>query len=255
MRANGTAGPLRILLAEDEAVNRMAALAMLRRAGHTVVAVEDGPSAVAAATGGVEGEGFDLVLMDLGLPGFDGDEAVRRINARSNGAVSGPRILMLTATATPGGLERCQGCGADGVLSKPLRLDALEAALRGETPVAVATPDAFDPRAIAQMRDLLPPARVAELIGKTAGTLRQYRVTLAEAWRGADRPMLSMMAHKVAGVSAQYGCLGLRRAAQALEAAVEAGPQDVGVFLEALDAAYGPALAYLDARAAETAAF
>ncbi|WP_449230994.1 response regulator [Azospirillum doebereinerae] len=244
---------MRILLAEDEAVNRMAAFAMLRRAGHTVVAVEDGPSAVAAAAKGVEGEAFDLILMDLGLPGFDGDEAVRRIRAQADGATSRPRILMLTATATPGGLERCQRCGADGVLPKPLRLDAVEVALRGDTTATSVASDAFDPHAITQMRDLLPPARVAELIGKTAGTLRQYRVTLHEAWRNADRPMVSMMAHKVAGVSAQYGCLGLRRAAQALEAAVEAGTQDADAFLQAIDAAYGPALAYLDASAAETA--
>lgn len=243
MRANGP--PLRILLAEDEAVNRMAAVAMLRRAGHAVTTVEDGPAAVAAAT---DGNGFDLILMDLGLPGFDGDEAVHRIRARPDTGRTAPRILMLTATATPGGLERCRRCGADGVLTKPLRLDALETVLAGGRENAAADPTAFDPTAVGQMRELLPEARVAELIGKTAATLRQYRAALDAAWTAGDRAAVGMMAHKVAGVSGQYGCVALRRAAQALEAAIERKDGLAGAAIDALAAAYPAALDYLDAR-------
>lgn len=239
------AAPLRILLAEDEAVNRMAAVAMLRRAGHAVVAVEDGPSAVAAMA---DGSGFDLVLMDLGLPGFDGDEAVRRIRAKPDAGRAPPRILMLTATATPGGLERCQGCGADGTLTKPLRLDALDAVLAGAHKAGAADLAAFDPAAVAQMRDLLPEARVAELIGKTAATLRQYRAALDAAWTAGDQAAIGMMAHKVAGVSAQYGCVALRRAAQALEGVIEQKNGIGDAEYRALIAAYPAALAYLDAR-------
>ncbi len=245
-------GPLRILLAEDEPVNRMAALALLRRAGHAVVAVEDGPAAVAAAT---DGGGFDLVLMDLGLPGFDGDEAVRRIRAQPTAPA--PRVLMLTASATPGGLERCRSCGADGVLTKPLRLDALDAALAGGGFGALGDglpetgPDAFDDAVIAQMRDFLSAARVAELIGKTAAALRQYRTALDAAWAAGDRDAVGMMAHKMAGVAGQYGCAALRRAAQALEAAVEReGLKGSASALDRLGAVHEAALAYLDARSA-----
>ncbi len=252
--AGSDSAPLRILLAEDEAVNRLAAAAMLRRAGHAVVTAEDGPAAVAAA----HGERFDLILMDLGLPGFDGDEAVRRI--RSHPAVGRKvPILMLTATATPAGLKRCEGCGADGVLSKPLRLDALEAALRGALPADAAgnagQPDTIDPAAIAQMRALLPAGRAAELVAKTASTLRQYRADLTGAWAAGDRKAAAALAHKVAGVAGQYGCVALRRAAHALEAALEggdlreAGRTDSDAFA-ALDLAYGPALAHLDANTA-----
>jgi len=243
MQAN--AAPLRILLAEDEAVNRMAAVAMLRRAGHAVVAVEDGPTAVTAAA---DGSGFDLILMDLGLPGFDGDEAVRQIRAKPDAGRTTPRILMLTATATPGGLERCQGCGADGTLTKPLRLDALEAVLAGSHKAGEADSAAFDPTAVGQMRELLPEARVAELIGKTAATLRQYRAALDAAWTAGDQATIGMMAHKVAGVSGQYGCVALRRAAQALEADIERKDGIDSAEYHALLAAYPAALAYLDAR-------
>ncbi|WP_298377177.1 response regulator [Azospirillum sp.] len=243
------ARPLRVLVAEDEAVNRMAALALLRRAGHSVVTVEDGPSAVAAATDPT-GDGFDLLLLDLGLPGFDGDEAARRIRRQPRLTGTAPRILMLTATATPDGLARCRACGADGLLTKPLRLDALETALTN-SPTNAAPDDgaAFDPNAIAQMRDLLPADRVGALIAKTADTLRQYRTALADAWNGGDPRAAGAMAHKVAGVSGQYGCVALRRAAQALEAALErdglAGANATAA-LTRFDEAYDPALAYLD---------
>lgn len=246
--------PLRVLVAEDEAVNRMTALALLRRAGHSVVTVEDGPSAVDAATGG-EGGGFDVLLMDLGLPGFDGDEAVRRIRSHPN---HNPRlrILMLTASATPDGLSRCQSCGADGVLTKPLQLEALEAALAGapavsDRPAPNGRP--IDHAAIATMRGLLPADRVAALTAKTAVTLRTYRADLDSAWNEGDARQAGAMAHKIAGVSGQYGCVALRRAAQGLEAVLETqglvGEATISA-RQSFDAAYGPALAYLDGVAA-----
>lgn len=241
--------PLRVLVAEDEAVNRMAALALLRRAGHSVVAVEDGPSAVAAATA-PNSVRFDLLLMDLGLPGFDGDEAVRRIRNHPTTTNAVPRILMLTATATPNGLERCRACGADGLLTKPLRLDALETALSNNATPGAAPEEtaAFDPDAIAQMRDLLPADRVNTLIAKTADTLRQYRIALADAWANGDSRAAGAMAHKIAGVSGQYGCVALRRAAQGLEAILESDGTlgTASAALSLFDDAYGLALSYLD---------
>jgi two-component system, OmpR family, response regulator QseB len=242
--------PLRVLVAEDEAVNRMAALALLRRAGHSVVAVEDGPAAVSAATN-PNGGGFDLLLMDLGLPGFDGDEAVRRIRSHPTTANAATRILMLTATATPDGLERCHACGADGLLTKPLRLDALEIALNTNATSGAGPEDsaAFDVTAIAQMRDLLPANRANTLIAKTADTLRQYRIALSDAWANGDSRAAGAMAHKIAGVSGQYGCIALRRAAQGVETVLERegviGTASAGA-LNLLDGAYGPALSYLD---------
>ncbi len=249
--------PLRVLVAEDEAVNRMAALALLRRAGHSVTAVEDGPSAVEAIVDAPDG-GFDVLLMDLSLPGFDGDEAVRRI--RSHPAHNPRlRILMLTASATQDGLARCQSCGADGVLTKPLQLEALEAALAGAPAVSDRAPlngHPIDHAAIATMRGLLPADRVAALTAKTAATLRAYREELDRAWSGGDARQASAMAHKIAGVSGQYGCVALRRAAQGLEAVLESqgldSPTAAPAFTarQTFDAAYDPALAYLDSVAA-----
>ncbi|CAO3406023.1 response regulator [Azospirillum largimobile] len=238
--------PLHILLAEDETVTRLAARALLERAGHRVVAVEDGPAAVAAAAQ----IAFDLILMDLGLPGLPGDEAVRAIRSRPSGAT--PRILMLTASVTADGRDRCAGCGADGILAKPLQMDALSAALAGSPPAAplVAEPE-FDESAIATMREMLPPARAAELIGKTAAVLRQHDQALAEALRNGDRTLAGAMAHKIAGVSGQYGCLALRRAARALEAELEDGAgADLSRRTGELAGTLAPALEFLERCAA-----
>ncbi|PWC32660.1 response regulator [Azospirillum sp. TSO35-2] len=258
MPADQTGGspPLRILLAEDEAVTRIAARVLLERAGHRVVAVEDGPAAVAAAITGDAGAPFDLILMDLGLPGLDGDEAVRTIRRQRSGAPGGtpPRILMLTASATTDGMVRCTGCGADGVLLKPLRLDALATALTAAAPAVPAAMEdggAFDHTAVATMRELLPAARAAELLDKTGAALRQHHAALQAAMEAGDTATAAAMAHKIAGVSGQYGCLALRREARSLEACLEHGSADRPQRVRALTDAIAPALAFLERCAAQ----
>lgn len=245
----GAAHPLHILLAEDETVTRLAARVLLERAGHRVMAVEDGPAAVAAAADGA----FDLILMDLGLPGLPGDEAVRAIRRQPGGGI--PRILMLTASATSEGQDRCAGCGADGTLIKPLRLDALVAALgggaEGATPAdEPAFEPAFDERAIGMMREMLPAARVAELIDKTAAVLRQHGQMLDEALQRGDRATAGAMAHKIAGVSGQYGCVALRRAARALEKELDEPGADRSGRTGELACMLAQALAFLERCAA-----
>ncbi|MBK1841142.1 response regulator [Azospirillum sp. YIM B02556] len=236
---------MHILLAEDETVTRLAARALLERAGHRVVAVEDGPTAVAAAAGNA----FDLILMDLGLPGLPGDDAVRAIRRQPNGAA--PRILMLTASATAQGRSRCDECGADGILTKPLRLDVLSTALDGRSPAASpATEPAFDEDAITTMREMLPAARAAELIGKAATVLRRHGLVLDEALAAGDMATAGAMAHKIAGVSGQYGCLALRRAARALEGELERPGADPARRASELAGILAPALEFLERRAA-----
>ncbi|WP_148219180.1 response regulator [Azospirillum sp. B510] len=243
---------MHILLVEDETVTRLAARAVLERAGHRVVAVADGAAAVAAATHTI----FDLILMDLELPDLPGDQAVRAIRRLPHGAA--PRILMLTASAGWRGNDRCSGCGADGVLAKPLRLDMLAGLPDGSarpapTAAEPAAEPAFDEGAIRTMREILPAARAAELIERTAEVLREHGQALNEALRQEDLGTAGAMAHKIAGVSGQYGCLDLRRAARALEAELDrpkADPARRALLAEGLAGALAPALAFLKGCAA-----
>ncbi len=113
----------RILLAEDNAVNRQVAEGLLRRRGHEVVAVRNGVEAVRAATE----EPFDLVLMDIQMPEMDGLEASRRIRDRH--AAGSLPIIALTAHAFAEERERCRAAGMDDFVAKPFDPGELYAAV------------------------------------------------------------------------------------------------------------------------------
>ncbi|HNV68506.1 MAG TPA: ATP-binding protein [Candidatus Ozemobacteraceae bacterium] len=130
---------LRILLAEDEPMSSLLAQTILSRQGHQVTAVETGRDALAA----IEGQPFDVVLMDVSMPEMDGLEATRRIRAWENRAVSlegvaarrsHVPIIALTAHAMKGDEERIRASGVDAYLTKPVvpeRLLALVTQLAG----------------------------------------------------------------------------------------------------------------------------
>ena len=100
------------------------------------------------------------------------------------------------------------------------------------------------------MQEMLPAARVAELLDKTAAVLRQHGQTLNEALRSGDRATAGAIAHKIAGVSGQYGCVALRRAARALEKELEDAGADEGGQADELAEMLAPALAFLERSAA-----
>ena len=122
--------PLRILVAEDNAVNRLLIRARLQRAGHRIVVVEDGVRAVEAAAD----QDFDVVLMDMQMPELDGAGATRQIRQ-----FEGPRgrvpIVALTADALPEFREHYMKAGLDDYLTKPVDWAALDRVLRRFVPV------------------------------------------------------------------------------------------------------------------------
>ena len=126
--------PLRILLAEDNLVNQKLAVALLRKGKHTITVVEDGAAAVAAVSGGND---FDVVLMDVQMPGMDGLEATRRIRALSGLEGTLP-IIAMTANAMKGDDDRCIAAGMNDYLSKPIDVVRLNAALARWAPVVMA---------------------------------------------------------------------------------------------------------------------
>ncbi|MDZ4732016.1 MAG: ATP-binding protein [Nitrospirota bacterium] len=105
----------RILLAEDNPVNREVAIEMLRVMGCDVDAVEQGQEAVAA----VQARRYDLVLLDCQMPLMDGFAASRAIRAGERGSSRHVPIVALTASAMKGDRERCLESGMDDYLSKP----------------------------------------------------------------------------------------------------------------------------------------
>jgi two-component system CheB/CheR fusion protein len=117
---------LRVLLAEDNPVNRMLAVELLRLAGHSVATAEDGRETLDR----LRAEPFDLVLMDVRMPHLDGEEAVRAI--RRGEAGPGKRsvpVVALTAHALKGDRERFLAAGMDDYLTKPIDMHELHRVL------------------------------------------------------------------------------------------------------------------------------
>jgi PAS domain S-box-containing protein len=112
--------PMAILVAEDNKINQAVILHMLRNQGHRVDVVDDGAAAVRQAETCL----YDLVLMDVQMPGIDGLEATRRIRALPPPFSLVP-ITALTASATTDDRQECLNSGMNDYVSKPVHPDAL----------------------------------------------------------------------------------------------------------------------------------
>jgi signal transduction histidine kinase/CheY-like chemotaxis protein/HPt (histidine-containing phosphotransfer) domain-containing protein len=117
--------PLRILLAEDNPVNRTLGTRMLEKLGHEVVGAEDGRKVVEA----VASEHFDVVLMDVQMPEMNGFEATAAIRERERKTGGHIPIIALTARALQGDREECLAGGMDGYVTKPIQATELCAAI------------------------------------------------------------------------------------------------------------------------------
>ncbi|QZZ20937.1 PAS domain S-box protein [Leptothermofonsia sichuanensis E412] len=114
--------PLRILLVEDIVVNQKVALRMLKRLGYQPEVASSGQEALEA----LNQQPFDVVFMDVQMPGMDGLEATRRI--RQIGSPHHPWIIAMTAYAMQGDRERCLNAGMNDYITKPIVVDNLVAA-------------------------------------------------------------------------------------------------------------------------------
>jgi signal transduction histidine kinase/DNA-binding response OmpR family regulator len=113
---------LRILLAEDNAINQLLATRMLEKQGYTVACANNGKETLSA----LEREKFDVVLMDIQMPEMDGFEATAAIRQQEKGTC-GPHqiVIATTAHAIAGDRERCLRAGMDGYVSKPFHIAEL----------------------------------------------------------------------------------------------------------------------------------
>jgi PAS domain S-box-containing protein len=120
----GQRRPLRILLAEDNIINQKVATRILSQMGYRPDVVHNGVEVLEA----LERQKYDVILMDVQMPDMDGLEATRRIRIEYTG-VRRPWIIAMTANAMDSDRKNCFDAGMDGYLSKPVRIEALEAEL------------------------------------------------------------------------------------------------------------------------------
>ena len=214
---------LRILVAEDNPVNRKLVMTLLRKRRHKVTGVENGRLAIEAIR--KDNGRFDVVLMDLQMPEMGGLEATASIRASEAGTGRHLPIIALTAHAMQGDRERCLAAGMDGYLSKPIDVAELisavehsgdtRAAVRPESPAAASSP-IFDEKAA-----LAVVGQDRSLLEEVVATFRASRVAYEERIESAlgrnDREALRMSAHALKGALATVGSPAGREAAARLE--------------------------------------
>jgi signal transduction histidine kinase/HPt (histidine-containing phosphotransfer) domain-containing protein len=217
--------PLRVLVVDDDPVNRMALLALLARIGHAGEPAADGAGAVSA----VESGAFDVVLMDVQMNGMGGLEAARRLR-RGPGGGRRPRILGVTGSARPEDVDACHAAGMDAVLAKPVDLETLRAALA--TAVAAGVPNGavgpeelLDRSIVASLRaQLTEPGlpllhRLVDLY--VADTPEQIAGLRQATARGAAAE-LAATAHRLTGSSGVIGARAIGALASKIEALARA---------------------------------
>ena len=209
--------PLRILLAEDNAVNQKVALRLLARLGYRADVAANGLEALEA----VQRQAYDVVLMDVQMPEMDGLEASRRIKQRRDAAV--PRIIAVTADAMQGDRERCLAAGMDDYITKPIQVEALVAALSltrvpdsSEVPQPEEAP-ALDLKKFAEFRETMGDDFIGEVLAVFHEDAPQLLESLKQALDGGDAELFRRSAHTLKSNCNAFGALTLGEMARELE--------------------------------------
>ena len=159
----GQRRPMRLLLAEDNVINQKVAVRILSQMGYRPDVVQNGVEVLQA----LERQNYDVILMDVQMPEMDGLEATRRIRQQYTGPRR-PWIIAMTANAMDIDQKNCFDAGMDGYLSKPVRIEALEAELTRSS------------ENIGQVVDLSVLSRFGEMTGSGADAVRELAEIFAE---------------------------------------------------------------------------
>ena len=223
---------LKILVAEDNPVNRKLVLTLLKKRRHKVTGVENGRLAVDAIR--KQNSRFDLVLMDLQMPEMGGLEATAAIRASESGTSRHLPIIALTAHAMQGDRERCLAGGMDDYLSKPIDVTQLIATVEqlAEAP-GVDSPSAPAPAPLAifdEQAALASVGRDRDLLAEVAVTFCtscvDYQKRIEAALEETNAEALRMAAHALKGAIATLGSSAGREAAARLEQLARDGDFD-----------------------------
>jgi signal transduction histidine kinase/DNA-binding NarL/FixJ family response regulator len=237
--------PLRILVVEDEMVNRDVIAGLLSRDGHSVSLAEEGLAALDLFKPGH----FDVALVDLHLPGVDGLAVARHLISRAVEAGERLPVLAVTANLMPDDQAACRAAGMVGLIAKPIDPQRLARALNlavgghelWENMATSATLSAFDHRLPDDLYAALGAEETARLLDLFPDILRGHLAAVKRAAIAGDRQKAADAAHRLAGAAGSYGLAGLRDAARFFEAA----PEDTDL-LATLDSALAPGLAALE---------
>jgi len=116
LRHRARVRPMQVLIADDHAANRMVLQSLLQKAGHRVVAVNDGESVLDA----VESSDYDVIVVDLHMPGISGLDMMRQLRMMEAGSNRKTPVVVLSADVTPTSVSQCEQAGARAFIAKPI---------------------------------------------------------------------------------------------------------------------------------------
>ncbi len=200
---------LRVLLIEDNPVNRFVLRRLLEESGHLVQEAAKGAEGVATAMSNV----FDLIMTDISMPGLDGVEVARQIRGQS-GPSQHARIVAVTAHALDADLARFRAAGMDDCLTKPITRVSLAATLSG-------SPAWTMPQQSVQILDRTQISDLEQRLGSTATAALLIRAIAEGDAAEADKVWLagdtgSQRLHALAGTAGTFGALSLQTRLAAL---------------------------------------
>ncbi|HYS44825.1 MAG TPA: response regulator, partial [Rhizomicrobium sp.] len=212
---------LRVLLAEDNKINQQYATVVLNKAGYHVTIAENGHQAVEA----VRNADFDLVLMDIQMPGMDGVEAARQIRILNAPKNTVP-IFAMTAHAMRGACEEYLSAGMDDYITKPfqpaLLLAKLERLAEGRpaqiwrAPQQVAPP-VLDTANLEELRAALPPENLASLISLYLHDAEGHLLEIAAHEKAGDLDGIARQAHMLVSSAGNLGAMQTSARAREVE--------------------------------------
>ncbi len=229
----------RVLLAEDSATNRMVAQAILRKAGYRVDAVADGYQAVDA----VCSLPYDVVLMDVSMPGMDGLEATQAIRALEGPERETP-IIAMTAHAMEGDRDRCIEAGMNDYIAKPVRpaellraiarvvgKDGAEGTKGTSGEAAGSSGDMLDAATLEQLEKDAGCETVAELVGVFLDESETRAERMLACVERLDITTLGEEAHALKSSSGTFGARRLQHIAAEIERACALGAEERAIEL------------------------
>jgi len=220
--------PLRILLAEDNPMNQKLAVRLLQKHGHTVTVAGNGREALDALFKDESNTPFDVVLMDVQMPEMDGLEAAALIRDREKMTGRHIPVIAMTAHAMKGDEDRCLTAGMDAYIAKPIKPDALFAAIDRAAPATDRPPE---PAACATDRldwnEALNRVRgdtelLRELTVIFLEELPKWRAALSDGFDRSDADLVRRTAHTLKGSLGMFAAADAYAAAEAIETAARA---------------------------------
>ncbi len=226
---------LRILLAEDNAINCKVALAMLKKIGYAADVVNNGVEVLAS----LQKEQYDLILMDCQMPEMDGYEATHRIRELERDGRPKTTIIAMTAHAMHGDREKCLAVGMDDYLSKPVDLNELDAVIkkweseRDSAATAIATPhteavlesSVVDIVRLQELADHDPNA-MNDLVSLYLTQADEQMQKLNTAIQAGDLKQTASISHSLVGASATCGMKRIVSPLRQIEHSARGGSMD-----------------------------